>query len=78
MIRTTGAPTGATSIVIKTPAIFNPGANAPQPNTIWRIIHNQSGQDLTAKATDADPGILVTANQSRILWSDGTNFFKLW
>jgi hypothetical protein len=77
VIRATGVPTGVTSLVIQTPAAFNSRANAPQPNTIWRIIHNQSGQDLTVRATNADPGIIVAANQSSMLWSDGTRFFKL-
>jgi hypothetical protein len=76
VIRAKGAPTSATSMVIKTPAVFNPTANAPQPDTICRIIHNQSGQLLTVKATDADPGIVVAPKQSSILWSDGINFFK--
>lgn len=76
VIRTTGTPTGATSLVIQTPAVFNPRANASQPNTIWRIIHNQSGQDLIVKATKADRGVIVATNQSSILWSDGMSFFK--
>jgi hypothetical protein len=76
VIRATGTPAGATRMVIKTPAVFDPGASAQQPTTIWRFIHNQSGQELTVKATSGDPGIVVAANQSSILWSDGTSFFK--
>lgn len=77
VIRTIGVPAGATSIVIKTPAVFNPGANAKQPDTIWRIIHNQTEGELNVKASNSDAGTAIAPNQSSILWSDGTSFFKL-